>query len=637
MPFSYNLNTFSLQTLENWLSLLYHNLHLQESILNYLKKENILKHYPLNNRLGYIKLASGTYFNPNHDFQFIMPGDLLQALSSGLTDKEILALSHNKTYEKGNVNFFSPLHFFNEQKHLLSTSDQEGTHAATATGLARSLKIYDSDGIVLCPLSQPALYKGLVYESILAADQENLPVLFVISGYNSNDRSFDADMFGRLSGTYLSYCDNTNFFDTMNATQKAFRVVREEKLPVILAAKGKLHSEALFDDYTDLLINSGRLNKEKIREIDQEIQAKLELSYKTIISLPEPSPENLVKEKEFSSSLKQPKKEKGHRELTLSEAIAEALSEQLTTHRHSFHLSGLGNFQESQNTTPDRPGLSSPKAFHFRHSPEYLVTSAAGMCYYRKDIILTVLPASHASEIWNLPGRLADLTTLSWHSDHPFRLLIRIPVGGYDGSGPFLSQKPETALVSIPGVQIIYPAFADDAAGLIRYAFETPGITLMFESKALYDDPLGKKAVPPLHTVMAGSARILRKGKDITLLSWGNTVHLADKAAGKLLSMHGLQAEVIDLRSIVPYDKKTILRSVKKTRHVLIINESYTFAGISAEIARMVNREAYAAIKAPVGITGAVRSPVPYQKEAESLALPSVSVIIDEAMNILDY
>ncbi|MGM0565866.1 MAG: transketolase C-terminal domain-containing protein [Bacteroidota bacterium] len=634
MPLSYNLNTYSLQTLENWLSLIYHNQHLQESIQHYFQQENIPKHYPLNNRLGYLKLAAGNFFNNDYDYQFLMPGDLLQALASGLTDKEILALCHNKVYDKGNVNIFSPLHFFNEGKHLLPISGREGTHAATATGLARSLKIYNSEGIVLCPISQAALHEGLVYESILAADNERLPVLFMINGYETEETTFDADLFGRLPGTYLSYCDNTNFFDTMNATQKAFRVVKEEKLPVLLAAKGQLKSEDLFDDYTDLLIGSRKFTKEGIRSMGQEIQAKIDLSYKTIISLTEPSAEKLAKEKQSLSTEYNTEKEDAHRKLALSDAIAETLSEQLTANRHSFHLSGIVCQQKNLNA---QTGIDSPKAFHYTYSPEFLVTSAAGMCYYRKDLMVTVLPAADASEIWNLAGRLADLTALAWHSQNPFRLLIRVPVGGYDGSGPFLSQKPETALASIPGVQLVYPAFADDAAGLIRTAFETPGITIMFESKALYDDPLSRKAIHPTKRIKPGSSRILRKGKDITFITWGNTVHLADKAASKMLSSYGIQAEVIDLRSIVPYDKETILRSVKKTRRVLIIHESYTFAGIGSEIASMINREAYAALKAPVGKAGTHNSPVPYQREAEALALPSISGITDEALNILEF
>lgn len=100
MPFSYNLNTYSHQTLENWLSLIYYNQHLQESIQHYFREENIPQHCPLNHRLGYLRLASGTFFNSNYDYQFLMPGDLLQSLASGFTDKEILALCQYKVYEK---------------------------------------------------------------------------------------------------------------------------------------------------------------------------------------------------------------------------------------------------------------------------------------------------------------------------------------------------------------------------------------------------------------------------------------------------------------------------------------------------------------------------------------------------------
>lgn len=636
MPFSYNLNTYSHHQMQQWLSVLYRNQILEETIRDYFEKEAISPHYPLNEGIGFLKLASGMFFNRHDDYQYLLPGDLMQALSAGIEADEILAIIHGKHYHESSINIFSPLHFFNESKHLLATSGTHSYHAATGAGLARSLKVYESQGIVVCPLTQQAFSEGIVYESILAADEEKLPVLYLIHGYEQTRHSDRADLFGRLKNTYLSYCDNTSLFDAVNATRKAYRMVKEEQIPVILAGKGSLNSEQMFENYTDALIESEKFTKEEIRDLGDKIRKELKKAHRIIHSLNEPNPAQLIRQTIKGYEAKELSPHKENSPVTLSQAINGAISGGLEKYRHSFYLSGSEDGKQEKEAISQIAYIG-PKSISLAASPGFVVASAGGMCYYKDDIRIITMPSQNAASLWEIMNQLSEIVFLTWKTQQNIHLLIRLPLNGYDGSGPFLSQKPEAALLAVPGIRIIYPAFADDAAGLIRTALKSPGITVMLESKALYEDVLAAAAVHPHHEVGFGSARILRKGTDITLITWGNTVHLAMRAAEKIAANNNYQVEVVDLRSILPVDKSTILRSIHKTHKALVVSEGYLFANAGAEIAAMVNREAFTMLQAPVGRVGSVFTPMPYQKEAERMVLPSVSGIMDETLDILEY
>ena len=637
MSFSYNLNTYSHHQLKQWLTILYRNQLLEESINNHFLDKALFRHYPLNNHSGFLKLAAGIFFNSQHDFQFLLPGDLMQALASGMDTEEILAITHNKHYYEKSINIFSPLHFFNEAKHILATSGIKSHHAAAGAGLARSLKIYESEGIVVCPLPRQALTEGIVFEAILAADREMLPVLYIIHDDIPENNHDYADIFGRLNNTYLSYCDNTNFFDTINATRKAYRLVKEEQLPVILTGKGTLSGEQMFDLFTDSLIETAQFSKEEIRQSGEDVRTELHKANRIIESLNEPVPAGIIRKTTKGYDAQEQPPEEHHEAVTLSHAISATISEQLEKYHHSFYLSFLADSNSHEEHLPLQITYTGPKMLTTNTTPELLVAMAGGMCYYKEHMRIIALPAADASCLWTILNQLTEMVFLTWKTRQNIHMLLRIPVNGYDGSGPFLSQKTEAALLALPGIRIVYPAFADDAAGLIRTAMQSPGITVMLESKALYEDALAAAPVHPHHEVGLGSARLAREGNDITLITYGNTVHLAIRAAEKIAAEYNLQAEVVDIRSILPIDKSTILRSIQKTHRALVVSEGYIFSGVVAEIAAMVSQEAYTMLEAPVGRVGAVFTPIPYQKEAETMVLPSVSGIIDEALDILEY
>jgi 2-oxoisovalerate dehydrogenase E1 component len=198
------------------------------------------------------------------------------------------------------------------------------------------------------------------------------------------------------------------------------------------------------------------------------------------------------------------------------------------------------------------------------------------------------------------------------------------------------SQNIEGSLASIPGVRIVYPSFADDAAGLLRTAMRSRGLTMFMEPKALYQDPKAATVIPDDFEVPFGKARVRKEGKDITVLTYGNTTHLCIDAANKL-EQEGFSLEVIDLRSLVPLDEETILKSVEKTNKVLIVHEDKVFGGFGGELAAVISDKAFNLLDAPIKRVGSTFTPVGFNRILEKAILPNAEKIYNAAKELLEY
>ena len=198
------------------------------------------------------------------------------------------------------------------------------------------------------------------------------------------------------------------------------------------------------------------------------------------------------------------------------------------------------------------------------------------------------------------------------------------------------SQTTEGTLATFPGIRIVYPSFADDAAGLLRTALRSQGPTLYLEPKALYNSPVAATPVPDDFEVPFGKARIRREGTDLTLITYGNTTHLSLKAAERLGS-EGINIEVMDLRSLIPLDKEAIMKSVKKTGRVLIVHEDKVFGGYGGELAGIIGEEAFEYLDAPVRRVGSENTPVGFSRILEAAILINEQRIYEAAKDLLKY
>jgi 2-oxoisovalerate dehydrogenase E1 component beta subunit len=218
----------------------------------------------------------------------------------------------------------------------------------------------------------------------------------------------------------------------------------------------------------------------------------------------------------------------------------------------------------------------------------------------------------------------------------PVPIVVRLPSGGGFSGGPFHSQNPESSFAHIPGLKIACPATPADAKGLLAAAIEDPNPVLYFEHKHLYRRIKGE--VPDERfTVPFGKASIAREGADATVITWGAMVHTATEAAERVADEEGLSVEVLDLRTIIPWDEEAILRSVEKTSKVLVLHEDTRTAGFGAEIAATIAEEAFEHLDAPVRRLAAPDTPVPFSPPLEKRFIPQVEDVVEALRSLADY
>ncbi len=214
-------------------------------------------------------------------------------------------------------------------------------------------------------------------------------------------------------------------------------------------------------------------------------------------------------------------------------------------------------------------------------------------------------------------------------------IVVRLPSGGGFSGGPFHSQNPESSFAHIPGLKCVCPATPEDAKGLLISAIEDPNPVLYFEHKHLYRRIKGE--VPEeRYTVPIGKARIHREGNDVTLVTWGAMVYTAEEAAQQL-DGDGVSVEILDLRSVLPWDKAAVLESTRKTSKVLVLHEDTRTGGFGAEIAATIAEEAFEDLDAPVKRIAAPDSPVPFSPQLEKAFIPQVDDVVAGLRELAEY
>ena len=217
----------------------------------------------------------------------------------------------------------------------------------------------------------------------------------------------------------------------------------------------------------------------------------------------------------------------------------------------------------------------------------------------------------------------------------PAPLVVRGPSGGGVHGGPFHSQNPEMYFAHTPGLKVVYPATPYDAKGLLKSAIRDNNPVLFFEHKFLYRRI--KEEIPEGdYTVPLGKAVVRREGRDLTIITYAAMMHTSLEAAN-LLAQEGIEAEVVDLRTLLPLDKETILQSVKKTNKLLVVHEDTRTGGIAGEIAAIVCEEAFEDLDGPILRVTALDTPAPYAPPLEERFLPQVKDVVEKARGLARY
>jgi 2-oxoisovalerate dehydrogenase E1 component beta subunit len=220
----------------------------------------------------------------------------------------------------------------------------------------------------------------------------------------------------------------------------------------------------------------------------------------------------------------------------------------------------------------------------------------------------------------------------------PMPVVIRGPVGGGNRGGPFHSQNVEMAFFHTPGLKIVYPSTARDAKGLLKAAIRDDNPVIFEEHKALYRAPALREVLPSEdYVVPLGKARTHREGKDLTVVTYGTMVHKSAEAAARLEKEDGLAVEILDLRTLLPFDEEAIVASLERTGKLLVVHEDTRTGGIAGEIAMRVNELAFEWLDAPILRVAAIDATIPYSGPLEDYFLPQIDDIVTAARYLAAY
>jgi len=666
----------SAEELKRWYQLMHMGRILDDKAPNYLKQAiGWSYHAPCAGHDG-IQLALGLAFRAKKDFLFPYYRDLLTCLAGGLTPLEVILNGISKDGDVAGGGRHMSNHFAKPEFHIQNVSSATGNHALHAAGLARAVKTYKSDAIVFNSQGESSVSEGYVYEAINGASREKLPVVFVIqdNGYGISVPKADqtanehvCDNFVGLPHLKIVKCDGKDPIDSMRALRSAIEYVKSgEGAAIVHANCVRIGSHSNSDKHElyrdELELSAARaadplprfrkyclehgLSEEELREIEERNQQDYYEASDTALKAPDPDPgsvhDYVITEGWVSERFPGGRHQETSGSLSMLQAINQTLKEEFRFNPDTYiwgqdvankDKGGIFNVTKGMQQEFGRT-----RVFNGPIAEDFILGTANGFSRFDPRIRVVVEGAEFADYFWPAAEQLIELSHDYWRTKGQFcpNVIVRIASGGYIGGGLYHSQNIEGWLTGIPGIRVVVPAFADDAAGLLRTAMRSQGPTLYLEPKFLYNSALSKTPVPKDFAVPFGKALVRREGKALSILAYGTPVHFALEAAQKL-ALEGIEAEVVDLRSLSPLDTETIFESVKKTHRVLIAHEDKVFGGFGGEVAAQIAEACFPWLDAPVGRVGSEFTPVGFNRILERAILPNTDKVLAAARKVLAY
>ncbi|NOR74037.1 MAG: 2-oxoisovalerate dehydrogenase [Draconibacterium sp.] len=677
IPKLYTIKKTPKELLEKWFKLMTIGRAIDKKAPNYLKQAiGWSYHAPFAGHDG-IQLAVGQHFEKNKDHIYLYYREMLTALACGMTSEEIILNGISKANDPSSGGRHMSNHFAKPEWNIHSVSSATGNHTLHAVGTARAIKYYGEKTVAISGQGESSVSEGYVYEAITGADKEQLPVIFVVqdNGYGISVPKKDqtanrkvANNFSGFKNLRIIHCNGKDVFDSMNAMAEAKRFAIEESKPVLLQANClRMGAHSNSDDhllyrssaernyvieydphakFRRLLLRYNRFTEEELQAIEADVKAEIKVSHKAAMKAPDPDPasihdfvlaEPIISEK-YPEGLHS---EKGEKKKLIT-ALNETLKAEFVHNPDTFiwgqdmaNKDKGGIFNVSKGLQQQ---FGEKRVFNAPIAEDFIMGTANGMSRFNSKIRVVIEGAEFADYFWPAMEQYVDTSHDYWRSNGKFspNITIRLASGGYIGGGMYHSQNIEGSLAAIPGVRIVYPSFADDAAGLLRTAIRSEGLTMFMEPKALYQDPKAATVVPDDFEVPFGKARIRRDGDDLTIITYGNTTHFCLEAAEKLKE-DGINAEVIDLRSLIPLDEETIINSVKKTNRVLIVHEDKVHGGFGGELSAIITEKAFEYLDAPIKRVGSPFTPVGFNRILEKAILPNTDLILNQAKKLVNY
>ena len=554
-------------------------------------------------------------------------------------------------------------HFGTREYNIVGMISHLGPQLGVADGIALAQKLEQSKKVTAVFTGDGGASQGDFHESLNVAAVWGLPVIFIVenNGYGLSTPSNEQFRCKQFIDKAVGYgidavqVDGNNILEVYEAVSRIKKDISKKPRPVLLECmtfRMRGHEEASGTKYVpkqlmetwaekDPIVNFQNYLK-KIRVLSEEIEAKVkedimhEIAAGLDVAYAEPEIESTV-DKEMadvyrlhSHSVVQP--ESTSKEMRLIDAISDGLRESMKKHPDLIlmgqDIADYGGVFKITEGFMDEFGKD-----RVRNTPlceSAIVGTALGLSIKGRKSMMEMQFADFVTCGFN--QIINNLAKSHYRWGQNADVVVRMPTGAGVGAGPYHSQSNEAWFVHTPGLKVVYPAFPADAKGLLISSFEDPNPVMFFEQKALYRSI--REDVPEgYYNVEIGKANLLSAGTDCSIITYGIGVHWAMEF---LDENPDINADLLDLRTLLPYDTEAIMETVKKTGRVIILHEDTITGGLSSELSAFITENAFESLDAPVMRSASLDTPVPFASKLEWEFLPKTR-FAEQVRELLDF
>ena len=551
-------------------------------------------------------------------------------------------------YTKGRDRSF---HFGTNEHHIVGMISHLGPQNGVADGIALADKIRGTKNITAVFNGDGGTSEGDFHEAVNLAAVWDLPVIFIVenNGYGLSTPSAEQFRCKQIADKAIGYgiegitIDGNNVLEVYDAVLSIAEKMRKDPKPVLLECmtfRMRGHEEASGTKYVPKDLMEAWAKKDPLENyeawlvsqqvIDENWIATTRDSFKTEIekgletafqeSHPEPDTEKELSDvyASFTQEVKNPSSST-QTEKRFIDAISDGLRQSMENYPELVlmgqDIAEYGGVFKITEGFVEKFGK--PRVRNTPICEAAVVGAGLGLSIKGMKAMVEMQFADFVTEGFN--QIVNNLAKAHWRWGQPADVVVRMPTGAGTAAGPFHSQSNEAWFFHTPGLKIVYPSNPYDAKGLLCAAIEDPNPYLYFEHKLMYRSIRGM--VPDdFYTVEIGKATMVANGNDLTIVTYGMGVHWALES---LKNMPDISADVIDLRTLLPWDKDTVAESVKQTNRILILHEDTLVGGIGAEIAAWINEHCFEHLDAPVRRIASLDTPIPFAPTLEANFLPA--------------
>jgi 2-oxoisovalerate dehydrogenase E1 component len=648
-----------------------------------------------------ILVAAGMALRPGYDWFHPYYRDRALALQLGVTPLDMLLAAVGARDDPSNGGRQMPSHWGHRALHIVPGSSATATQALHAVGAAEAGVIarhleglpdreerFKDDEVVYVSLGEGSTSEGEFWEAMNTSCTRRLPVLFLVedNGYAISVPVEFQTPGGDISrlvrsfpGLHVASIDGTDFFESLQAMREGVAYVRARKGPALVHARVvRPYSHSLSDDerlyktpaereaearrdpikrFGDLLESNGIATRADLAAVTSAVEAEINEATEQALGAARPSPQTAAlyvyspDVDPTSSAFDTPARPEGTPD-TMVALINRTLKDEMARDQRIVVygedvadasrvealnvVSGKGGVFKVTHGLQRRFG--SERVFNAPIAEANIIGRGVGMATRG---LKPVVEIQFFDYIWPAMMQLRnEMAMLRYRSSNHWScpMVVRAPIGGYlRGGGPYHSQSGESIFAHCPGIRIAYPSNAVDAAGLLRTAIRCDDPVLFLEHKHLYRQTYNRGEYPgPDYMIPFGKAAVRREGTDLVLVTWGALVQRSLLAAQQA-EREGVDAAVIDLRTIAPFDWHTVADWVRRTSRIVIAHEDQLTCGFGAEIAARVGQELFSHLDAPVRRVAALDTPVAYCPDLEEAILPQTADLLSAIVETASY